>query len=161
MKIVLLYTECYQKLLWVAIYIFFCSIYRSPGVSCLRYHPNKVFLNKIKTLKLQSFFFELTDSLPHATSTIWKRNLSSFHNYLYSFKPLHCIILCFSAEKDASVIRIYDGRGTKEPLKVLDNLHESPVSIIRVNTLQSVSISHTQNVPYFLTFTSLSCSCIA
>ena len=69
-------------------------------------------------------------------------NLPSFYDYKYSFEPLHCTMLCFSAEKDASVIRIYDGRGTKEPLKVLDNLHESPVSIIRVNTLQSVFLTY-------------------
>ena len=41
--------------------------------------------------------------------------------------------LCCRAETDMSLIRIYDGRGTKEPLKVLDKLHGKPVSIIRVS----------------------------
>ena len=63
----------------------------------------------------------------------------------------------FSSEKDSSKIYIYDGRGTKDALKVLTTLHDKPVSIIRVRpqlatVLESILIGNES-----LNFVSVQC----
>uniref|UniRef100_A0A2C9JSC2 peptidylprolyl isomerase n=1 Tax=Biomphalaria glabrata TaxID=6526 RepID=A0A2C9JSC2_BIOGL len=45
------------------------------------------------------------------------------------------------AEKDTSKIYIYDGRGTNSPLKVLENLHQSPVVLIQYNPIFDFAVS--------------------
>ncbi|KAK7483502.1 hypothetical protein BaRGS_00025301 [Batillaria attramentaria] len=45
------------------------------------------------------------------------------------------------AEKDSSVIRVYDGRGTDEVLHTLDKLHYSPVTMITYNAVAGIAVS--------------------
>nr|XP_039258573.1 peptidylprolyl isomerase domain and WD repeat-containing protein 1-like [Styela clava] len=45
------------------------------------------------------------------------------------------------AEKDSGIIRIYDGRGTHEPLHVLDKLHGKPVTAIKYDPINRIAIS--------------------
>ena len=42
------------------------------------------------------------------------------------------IILLFSAEKEAPVIHIYDGRGENKELTALTNIHNSPILFMKV-----------------------------
>lgn len=76
------------------------------------------------------------------------RDVSNLHVDLFGYdkenRSLRFLFLfsIYSTEKDSSKIYIYDGRGTKEPLKVLSSLHDKPVTIIRVSQAAAVTVVH-------------------
>ncbi|XP_064625093.1 peptidylprolyl isomerase domain and WD repeat-containing protein 1-like [Lineus longissimus] len=49
------------------------------------------------------------------------------------------------AEKDSSKICVYDGKGTSEPLQVLEKIHSKPVTVIRYNPVFEVCVSVDQS----------------
>ena len=59
--------------------------------------------------------------------------------WLYSGGAVTPAIAC--AEKDASVIHVYDGKGENEELAVLDSIHQSPIVFMRYNHIYDVVVS--------------------
>lgn len=51
------------------------------------------------------------------------------------------IIFLFSAEKEAPVIHIYDGRGENKELTALSNIHNSPILFMKVLMLIIILLS--------------------
>ncbi|CAH0549023.1 unnamed protein product [Brassicogethes aeneus] len=67
------------------------------------------------------------DYIPHTVEWV--------HN---SGDPIHSIAV---ADLNSPKIYIYDGRGSNEPLKVLDKVHMKPVTLIKFNSKYDVALS--------------------
>ena len=49
------------------------------------------------------------------------------------------------SQKDASTLRIYDAKGSSQPLHQIDKMHKQPVHLIRFNWVYDVVVSTDKN----------------